>query len=97
VRGLVPRRYTGDASTYGSAELRLLLRRRDGALVPRIGVFGLTDVGRVFLEGESSRRWHTGVGAGLWLCVIDPAYRATFAVVRSEGYVKLYLQGGFMF
>ncbi len=97
VRGLVRRRYTGDASAYAGAELRLLVHRRDGSLVPRLGVFALTDVGRVFLEGESSRRWHAGVGGGLWLSVIDPAYTASFAVVGSEGHVKLYLQGGFMF
>jgi hypothetical protein len=97
LRGLIERRYTGDASAYGNAELRLLLRRRDDAFVPRLGVFGLADVGRVFLEGEESRRWHRAVGGGAWLAVVDPAYTASIALVHSEGDWRLYLQGGFMF
>jgi hemolysin activation/secretion protein len=97
VRGLVRRRYTGDASAYANGELRLLLRRRDGALIPRFGVFSLVDVGRVFLSGEHSRLWHTGVGGGAWISVVDPAYMASLALVHSEGDWMLYLQGGFMF
>jgi hypothetical protein len=97
LRGLIERRYTGDASAYGNAELRLLLRRRDSAFFPRFGVFGLADVGRVFFEGEESHRWHRAVGGGAWLSVIDPAYTASVALVRSEGDWRLYLQGGFMF
>lgn len=64
LRGLLRQRYLGDASAYGNAELRLLLVRRDHALAPRFGVFGLADLGRVFLEGESSELWHTAVGGG---------------------------------
>ena len=50
LRGLPRQRYAGDASAYGNLELRLLLVRRDRALVPRLGVFGLADAGRVFLK-----------------------------------------------
>jgi hypothetical protein len=97
LRGLVPERYAGDASAYGNSELRLLLHHRDGTIVARFGVFGLADVGRVFLKGESSGRWHTGLGGGVWLSIFDPAYTASLAVARSEGHVRLYFQGGFMF
>jgi hypothetical protein len=97
VRGLVQQRYAGDGSVYANTELRLLLRHRDGTIVSRLGVFGLADVGRVFLKGESSARWHTAVGGGVWLSVVDPAYTVSLAVARSEGHVRLYLQGGFMF
>jgi hypothetical protein len=96
-RGLLRQRYIGDASAYGNAELRLLLVRRDRALVPRVGVFGLFDVGRVFLEGESSDVWHTAVGGGFFLSVADPKNVVSVALARSEGRLRFHLQGGFAF
>ena len=97
LRGLLRQRYVGDASAYGNAELRLLLVRRDRALFPRFGVFGLGDVGRVFLKGESSDLWHTAVGGGVFLSVADPKNVLSVALARSEGRLRFYLQGGFSF
>jgi hemolysin activation/secretion protein len=97
LRGLERQRYTGDASAYGNGELRLHLRRHNGVLFPRIGVFGLADVGRVFVGGESSDRWHTAVGGGLWLSFMTPANVLTFSAARSEGGTRFYVQSGFMF
>jgi hemolysin activation/secretion protein len=97
LRGLLRQRYLGDASAYGNAELRLLLVRRDHALVPRFGVFGLADLGRVFLEGESSDLWHTAVGGGVFLSVGNPKSVVSVALASSEGRLRFYLQGGFSF
>jgi hypothetical protein len=96
-RGLPRQRYWGDASAYGNAELRLLLVRRERAVVPRFGVFSLADVGRVFLEGESSDRWHTAWGGGVWIAVADPKNLASVAIAASEGHLRFYVQGGFTF
>ena len=96
-RGLPRQRYWGDASVFGNAELRLLLVKRDRALIPRLGVFGLADVGRVFLEGESSDRWHTAFGGGLWIALGTPMRLASVAIAASEGHVRFYVQGGFTF
>src|SRR5918992_760881 len=41
-------RYAGDASAYGSSELRLSLTRVRVILPATFGIFGLADVGRVF-------------------------------------------------
>ena len=82
---------------FGNAELRLLLVKRERALVPRFGVFGLADVGRVFLEGESSDRWHTAFGGGLWIAIADPRHLASVAIATSEGHVRFYAQAGFTF
>jgi hypothetical protein len=97
LRGLLRQRYIGDASAWGNAELRLLLFRRDRSLVPRVGAFGLFDVGRVFLDGESSGVWHTGVGAGLFVSLLDPKNVVSVAFARSEGRLAFHLQGGFTF
>jgi hypothetical protein len=97
VRGLPRERYAGDGSVFGNAELRLLLWRRERSLVPRVGIFGLADVGRVFVAGESSARWHPAWGGGAWIAFLDPKNLASIAVAASEGHARVYLQGGFTF
>ncbi len=97
LRGLRRQRYAGDASLYGNAELRLRLLRLGGALPFQLGVFGLTDVGRVFVDDESSQVWHSAVGGGLWLSVAKPENTASIAFARSEGILRVYFQAGFTF
>jgi hypothetical protein len=97
VRGLRQQRYAGDASLYGSAELRLRLLNREGSVPVSAGIFGLADTGRVFLAGETSDRWHTGVGGGLWISVLKPGTTATAYFAQSEGDTWFYLQTGFAF
>ncbi|HEX3234363.1 MAG TPA: hypothetical protein VHR41_09195 [Gemmatimonadales bacterium] len=95
VRGLREQRYAGDAALYGNAELRLRLARFFFVLPGDFGVFGLADVGRVYLEGESSDTWHSGVGGGLWFAFLDPANTITVAVARGDDRTALYLRAGF--
>lgn len=90
-------RYAGDASAYGNAELRLSLFRSLLILPADVGVFGLADVGRVFLEGESSDTWHSAVGGGVSLGFIDRANTLSLAVASSEERTGLYIQAGFGF
>jgi hypothetical protein len=97
VRGLRENRYAGDASAYGNAELRLRLGRYFIVLPGDYGVFGLADAGRVFLDGESSDVWHTGVGGGLWFAFLDPANTFTVALARGDGRTALYLNAGFAY
>jgi hypothetical protein len=94
LRGLRPQRYAGDSSASASAELRLRLGRVRLVLPSDIGVFGLADVGRVFYAGETSDRWHHGVGGGIWLAVLKPENTITLALARSEGVSRLYLRAG---
>ncbi|HEY3013011.1 MAG TPA: hypothetical protein VGJ36_09710 [Gemmatimonadales bacterium] len=90
-------RYAGDASAYGSAELRLSLARVQVVLPADFGVFGLGDVGRVFLDGESSDKWHTAVGGGIWLSYLSRAYTLSAAVASGEERTGVYVQAGFGF
>ena len=67
----------------------------------RYGVFGLFDVGRVFVDGESSSKWHTGAGGGVWfgLSTFAPYFRLTgslkAAVVRSDEGTSFYVVSAF--
>jgi hypothetical protein len=97
LRGFPQNRYGGDASLYGSAELIFRLGRFMLLLPNEYGIVGLGDVGRVWLEGESSDRWHSSVGAGLWLA---PVYRENTTVVglaRSHEGTRFYFLLGLGF
>ena len=90
-------RYAGDASAYGQAELRLTVAPVEIVLPGDFGVFGLADAGRVFVNGETSDRWHTAYGGGIWLSWLDRAYTISIAVAKGEEKTGFYFQGGFGF
>ncbi len=90
-------RYGGDASVYGNAELRVHLADIFLLLPAQIGIFGLGDVGRVFLEGETSDKWHWAAGGGLWLAYLGPGNTLSLAVAKSEAKVGVYAIAGFAF
>lgn len=90
-------RYGGDAAAFANAELRVRLGRIFVLVPGEIGVFGLGDVGRVFLEGESSDVWHTAVGGGLWVSFLGPANTVTATVAKSDERTGVYVGAGFGF
>jgi hypothetical protein len=90
-------RYAGDAAAYGNAEIRLALARVTLVLPADLGVFGLADAGRVFLNGESSDEWHTAFGGGIWLSFMSRANTLSAAVAAGDETTGLYVQAGFGF
>jgi hypothetical protein len=97
LRGYRARRFSGDSSAYGNADLRLRISSMN-IIVP--GVWGVTafgDVGRVWYEGESSDKWHTGVGGGLWFCWLTNRVSASVGYSHSEEDDLFYVTGGFHF
>jgi hypothetical protein len=84
LRGHATERFAGDASAYGSAELRQVLGRVNLGLVRgELGALGLADGGRVWYDGASPGGWHTAVGGGLFF---------TF-LVRSKAVSAYYAKG----
>ncbi len=90
-------RYAGDASAYGSSELRLYLFRTNIVVPTDVGIFGLADVGRVYLDGESSDQWHSAFGGGLWLGFLSRASTLSVAAASSDERTRVYVQAGFGF
>ena len=90
-------RYAGDASAYGSTELRLSLTRVRVILPATLGIFGLADAGRVFLAGESSDTWHSAAGGGVWLSYLERAYTLSLAIAKSDERTGIYAQAGLGF
>lgn len=61
-------RFSGRTAAYGNAELRLRLLTLDVFPIPiDVGALAFADVGRVWVENETSNTWHIGGGGGLWL------------------------------
>ncbi|HTO73455.1 MAG TPA: BamA/TamA family outer membrane protein, partial [Gemmatimonadales bacterium] len=89
-------RYAGDASAYGSTELRLPLFHATLVLPADFGIFGLADAGRVFVDGEHSDQWHSAFGGGIWIAFVGPANAISAAIASSrEHNAKLYVRAGF--
>jgi hypothetical protein len=97
VRGLPRHRYAGDASINGGADLRLYVSRFRFILPGTWGLLGFADTGRVYLEGETSDRWHSGYGGGLWFAWLDPSNTVSATYARSEGQNAFYVRAGFAF
>ena len=96
VRGLPQNRYAGDASLYANAELRLPLGL-DLFSSGRIGLFALADTGRVYLDGETSSRWHRSWGGGTWLAFANGRRTMSAALAHSEGNLGFYVHGGLLY
>jgi hypothetical protein len=97
VRGLPPQRYAGDSTVFGSAEVYLTLTKAFVKIPGRLGLLGFYDVGRVFLDGESSSLWHDGAGGGVFFATPGRRNLVSFSVAWSEGYTAYYLRAGLAF
>jgi len=91
LRGYSYRRFSGDAAVDGSTELRVPVGTVNLLLRWNTGIFGLADVGRVWMSGESDGGWHTGFGGGVWLEALGRAISIGYA----KGDVnRIYLKTG---
>jgi outer membrane protein assembly factor BamA len=97
VRGFHSQRFAGDASLWGNAELRLGLTKLTLILPAHWGIFGFEDAGRVWLDGENSDLWHTGVGGGIWISYLNYRGTASAGIAHSTESDLFYFRGGFTF
>ena len=97
VRGFNEDRFAGTGSAYANFEIRLRLIRYN-LLVPGLaGIHFITDTGRVFLDGEDSDVWHTGVGGGIWVAPRDRRNTFSASLVNSTEGLRFYFSAGFGF
>ena len=68
LRGYRATRFAGDACLYQNSEFRFKLFNFSNYISKgEFGILAFNDVGRVWLEGEDSNRWHHGYGGGIWV------------------------------
>ncbi|UCC72160.1 MAG: hypothetical protein JSV86_17605 [Gemmatimonadota bacterium] len=97
LRGWPRERFAGDASLYGSAELRLDLFNYRLVFPSTFGIFGLVDGGRVWVDGESPGGWHSGYGGGIWLALRGTRNIVSVAYAESAEDSGLYINLGFSY
>jgi outer membrane protein assembly factor BamA len=97
VRGFFAQRFAGDSSVYGNAELRLRLSKIYVFFPGEIGLFFLGDVGRVYFDGENSKKWHSAIGGGLWFSILGRKNTISVSLAKSDERLGLYISGGFSF
>jgi hypothetical protein len=97
LRGYSSQRFRGDAALVGSSELRIRLARATIILPGDVGVLGIGDVGRVFLDGQTSDKWHAAAGGGLWLSWLGGVGSLAISVVHSSERTTVYAGSGFSY
>jgi len=72
LRGFRNERFLGNSYFSQSSDLRLSIGKIRKTIVPfTYGILGGFDYGRVWLDGENSKKWHQDYGGGLWLNAIN--------------------------
>jgi len=94
LRGLRLQRYAGDAMVHGGADLYIPVTKAFLLVPGEIGVFGLADFGRVYLDGERSDRWHHGFGGGVYFVSPNRNNSLELSVAKSERRTGVYLKLG---
>jgi hemolysin activation/secretion protein len=68
LRGYRSNRFAGDFSFYQNTEIRIkMFNIKSYLLNGQTGFYLFNDLGRVWVTGEDSKKWHDGFGIGLWL------------------------------
>ncbi|MBO9200040.1 MULTISPECIES: metallophosphoesterase [Niastella] len=67
LRGFRKNRFSGSSLAYASLEFRVKLFDSKSYVLPgQVGLVAFNDVGRVWLKGENSKKWHYAYGGGFY-------------------------------
>ena len=95
VRGYERNRFAGDSSAYGNVQAMVSLFNLNLILPLRVGILGLADTGRVWVEGESSDKWHSSVGGGIFVRLITTRLVAHGLIAHGDEGTRVYANIGF--
>lgn len=97
LRGFDQERFAGDASVYGTAELRLFLFKLNFMTFGDFGLIGFGDVGRVYVDGDSPTGWHDAFGGGFWVGLFGRANGLSAVMANSEEGNRVHIAFGMPF
>lgn len=89
-------RYVGDASLYGTTELRVPIAKVPFILPLDVGAIGFVDAGRVYMNGQSPGGWHKAAGGGFWVGFLDPG-KSFNVLFTNQSQRRIVTNGGFAF
>jgi len=86
LQGFRKNRFAGTSAFYSSLEFRMKLTDVKSYFIPgAFGLIGFNELGRVWLKGENSNRWHHTYGGGLYYIPFNLAIiSATVGFSREE-------------
>ncbi len=86
LRGFRDERFTGKTAAVGSADLRYSFNKFKTGITPlQLGIFAGYDIGRVWLENDTSEVWHSDYGGGFWVNAADLISGTFNFFTSSEG------------
>ncbi len=86
LRGYRNNRFRGEQAFYENLDFRLQLFDWDNRYLPMdLGILSGFDVGRVWLEGEDSNKWHHSQTLGLWMDVLELVVLHPYYSYTKEG------------
>ena len=77
-------RFAGDALLYGGAEAAVVFKRMRRLVPGDVGMSVFVDLGRVYLDGEDSRKWHPSGGLGFFYAAFQRTTLLGMKVGTSE-------------
>lgn len=97
IRGYRNNRFAGRSMVYNNLEARFKLFDFASYLLPgSVGLIAFHDVGRVWADHASSRRWHNGYGGGLYISPVN-MFMISAMVGASREETLPYISFGFKF
>jgi hypothetical protein len=97
LRGYYKNRFAGDASFLGQVELRMKIANVNILIPAEFGISAFGEAGRVFLNGEDSKKWHNVYGGGIWMSYIARMFNLGLDVGKSKEGLVFYFTTGFSF
>ncbi|WP_432410258.1 hypothetical protein [Rasiella sp. SM2506] len=91
LRGYRNERFTGETSFYQTTDLKLRLARLTTSVIPlTFGVYGGFDYGRVWSDFDTSDRFHTSYGGGIWLSGLNMiGLKAGYFVSEEDAIIQV--------
>jgi hypothetical protein len=83
IRTLQQREFVGDAALHGGSELRLPVARFPFIVPLDVGLLGVAEAGRIYMNGSSPGGWHSMAGTGMWVGFRD-ASNAISVIVTNQ-------------
>jgi len=97
LRGYRNQRFNGKSSFYQTSDLRIGLGKIKTGFIPlRFGVTGGFDYGRIWLQNEDSKEWHTSYGGSVFINGFS-AFTANVGYYTSDEDERVVFTFGFKF
>ncbi len=97
LRGYRNDRFSGKYSFAQTTDIRWSFKRGKTFIIPmRLGMYAGVDYGRVWVENDTSKKWHNSYGGGLFMIFAESGTMTLSSFHAEEGF-KMMLDVGFSF